>query len=151
VLLLRKANQLRARDLLRSLSFPSVQAGIILLPMAAHTAESPWKHAMDGFLQTPFSFTEPIALGLSLGSTVAGGLMLAFSKGTFKRILGGILFGVGWPLESCIALSSRYFRLNRKLCSVQLQPRIFRFLGGSRSSSDRWPGKEQGQSFSQYP
>jgi len=98
VLLLRKANQLRARDLLRSLSFPSVQAGIILLPMAAHTAESPWKHAVDAFLQTPFSLTEPIVLGLSLGSTVGGGLMLAFSKGTFKRILGGILFGVGMAI-----------------------------------------------------
>ena len=99
MLLLRKANQLRARDLLRSLSFPGVLAGIVLLPiMAAHTAESPWKHAMDGFLQTPFSITEPIVLGLSLGGTVGGALMFAFSKGTFKRILGGILFGVGMAI-----------------------------------------------------
>jgi type IV secretory pathway VirB2 component (pilin) len=55
-------------------------------------AQSPWESAVDA-LKT--SFTGPIARGLSLVAVVVGGLMFAFGEGDSKRMLAGILFGVG--------------------------------------------------------
>jgi type IV secretion system protein TrbC len=47
-------------------------------------------------LQT--SFTGPIARGLSLIAIVVGGLTFAFSEGGSKRLLAGIIFGVGMAI-----------------------------------------------------
>jgi type IV secretory pathway VirB2 component (pilin) len=69
-------------------------AGIVLLPIAAHAA-SPWEDAIN-VLQT--AFCGPIARGLSLVSIVWGGLMFAFAEGESKRMLAGILFGVGMAI-----------------------------------------------------
>jgi len=55
-------------------------------------AQSPWENAVD-VLKT--AFTGPIARGLSLVAVVVGGLMFAFGEGDSKRMLAGILFGVG--------------------------------------------------------
>jgi type IV secretory pathway VirB2 component (pilin) len=44
-------------------------------------------------LQT--AFTGPIARGLALVAIVVGGLMYAFGEGQSKRMLAGIVFGVG--------------------------------------------------------
>lgn len=66
----------------------------VLLPLAAH-AQSPWENAVN-VLQA--SFTGPIARGLSLVSIVWGGLMFAFAEGDSKRMLAGILFGVGMAI-----------------------------------------------------
>jgi type IV secretory pathway VirB2 component (pilin) len=67
-----------------------------LAPMPAFAA-SPWENAVNA-LQT--SFTGPIARGLSLVSVVVGGLTFAFAEGDSKRLLAGILFGVGMALSA---------------------------------------------------
>lgn len=76
-------------------------------------AQSPWENAVQA-LQT--SFTGPIARGLSLVAIVVGGLMFAFGEGESKRMLAGIVFGIGmaigavnfmawlFPLDPCRAL-----------------------------------------------
>lgn len=58
-------------------------------------ADSPWENAVT-VLQN--SFTGPIARGLSLVAIVIGGLMFAFSEGDSKRMLAGIVFGVGMAI-----------------------------------------------------
>jgi len=58
-------------------------------------AASPWENAVSA-LQA--SFTGPIARGLSLVAIVVGGLMFAFGEGDSKRMLAGILFGVGMAI-----------------------------------------------------
>ena len=58
-------------------------------------AASPWENAVD-VLRT--SFTGPIARGLALVSIVVGGLMFAFGEGQSKKMLAGIVFGVGMAI-----------------------------------------------------
>jgi type IV secretion system protein TrbC len=58
-------------------------------------AQSPWENAVQA-LQT--SFTGPIARGLSLVAIVVGGLMFAFGEGESKRMLAGIVFGIGMAI-----------------------------------------------------
>jgi type IV secretory pathway VirB2 component (pilin) len=58
-------------------------------------ADSPWENAVL-VLQT--AFTGPIARGLSLVAIVVGGLMFAFGEGESKRMLAGIVFGVGMAI-----------------------------------------------------
>src|SRR5260370_42442643 len=53
---------------------------------------SPWENAVN---QLRDAFTGPIARGLSLVAIVVGGLMFAFGEGGHKRMLAGIIFGVG--------------------------------------------------------
>jgi type IV secretion system protein TrbC len=59
------------------------------------TAQPPWENAVN-VLQT--SFTGPIARGLSLVAIVIGGLTFAYGEGGSKRILAGIVFGVGMAI-----------------------------------------------------
>lgn len=58
-------------------------------------AASPWENAVT-VLQN--SFTGPIARGLSLVAIVVGGLMFAFGEGESKRMLAGIVFGIGMAI-----------------------------------------------------
>ena len=58
-------------------------------------ADSPWESAVN-VLQT--AFTTTIARGLSLVAIVVGGIMFAFSEGDSKRVLAGIIFGVGMAI-----------------------------------------------------
>jgi len=58
-------------------------------------ADSPWENAVEA-LKT--SFTGPIARGLSLVAIVVGGLMFAFGEGDSKRMLAGIVFGIGMAI-----------------------------------------------------
>ncbi len=58
-------------------------------------AQSPWENAVN-VLQ--ISFTGPIARGLSLISIVIGGITFAFGEGQSKRLLAGIVFGVGMAI-----------------------------------------------------
>lgn len=53
---------------------------------------SPWERAVAVLVA---AFTGPIARGLSLVAIVIGGLAFAFSDGDNKRMLAGIIFGVG--------------------------------------------------------
>ena len=68
--------------------------GLVLLAVPAH-ADSPWENAVS-VLQA--AFTGPIARGLSLVAIVVGGLMFAFGEGESKRMLAGIVFGVGMAI-----------------------------------------------------
>src|SRR5271170_1246557 len=72
-------------------------AGLILLFVLAPTvyAQSPWENAVN-VLQT--AFTGTIARGLSLVAIVIGGLMFAFGEGDSKRLLAGIVFGIGMAI-----------------------------------------------------
>ena len=96
MLLLQKVIQFRARHFRRLVPITVVLVGVALLPLAAHAA-SPWEEAVN-VLQA--SFTGPIARGLSLVSVVVGGLTFAFAEGDSKRLLAGILFGVGMALSA---------------------------------------------------
>jgi type IV secretory pathway VirB2 component (pilin) len=58
-------------------------------------AASPWENAVNVLYQ---AFTGPIARGLSLVAIVVGGLMFAFGEGDSKRMLAGIVFGVGMAI-----------------------------------------------------
>jgi type IV secretory pathway VirB2 component (pilin) len=63
------------------------------LPLYAQAAGAdPWDNAVT-VLKT--AFTGTIATALSMVAIVVGGLMFAFGEGQSKRMLSGIIFGVG--------------------------------------------------------
>ncbi|MGH9615901.1 MAG: TrbC/VirB2 family protein [Acidobacteriaceae bacterium] len=55
----------------------------------------PWQNAVNVLEQ---AFTGPIATGLSLVAIVVGGLMFAYGEGQSKRMLAGIVFGIGMAI-----------------------------------------------------
>ena len=61
------------------------------------TGTSPWENAVS-VLQT--AFTSTIARGLSLVAIVVAGLTFAFGEGGSKRVLAGVLFGVGMAIAA---------------------------------------------------
>jgi type IV secretion system protein TrbC len=63
---------------------------------------SPWENAVNVLMT---SFTTTIARGLSLVAIVVGGLTFAFGEGTSKRLMAGILFGVGMAIGAANFLS----------------------------------------------
>jgi len=68
----------------------------LLVPAVAHAqGGSPWENAVTVLMN---SFTGPIARGLSLVSIVVGGITFAFGEGGSKRLLAGIVFGVGMAI-----------------------------------------------------
>jgi type IV secretory pathway VirB2 component (pilin) len=68
---------------------------LVGLPAYAQTGASPWENAVNA-LKT--SFTGPIAQGLSLVAIVIGGLMFAYGEGQSKKMLAGIVFGIGMAI-----------------------------------------------------
>ena len=96
MLFLRKIGRFRAAHFRRLVPIAAVLVVVAFVPLAAHAAASPWENAVTA-LET--SFTGPIARGLSLVAIVWGGLTFAFSEGgDSKRMLAGILFGVGMAI-----------------------------------------------------
>jgi type IV secretory pathway VirB2 component (pilin) len=78
-------------------SFLCLILGLLLAaPVFAQTT-SPWENAV-GVLQT--AFTSTIARGLSLVAIVVSGLTFAFGEGGSKRVLAGVLFGVGMAIAA---------------------------------------------------
>jgi type IV secretory pathway VirB2 component (pilin) len=69
---------------------------VSLLASTAAWAD-PWTDAVTT-LET--AFTGPIARGLSLVAIVVGGLMFAFGEGDSKRMLAGIVFGIGMAISA---------------------------------------------------
>src|ERR1700726_362214 len=67
-------------------------AAMVLTPSWSYAQASPWENAVNVLM---VSFTGPIARGLSLVSIVVGGVTFAFGEGGSKRLLAGIVFGVG--------------------------------------------------------
>ena len=64
---------------------------------AQAATNSPWENAV-GVLQQ--AFTSTIARGLSLVAIVVSGLTFAFGEGGSKRVLAGVLFGVGMAIAA---------------------------------------------------
>jgi type IV secretory pathway VirB2 component (pilin) len=77
-------------------------AAIALSSALPAYAASPWEDAVN-VLQA--AFTGSIARGLSLVSIVVGGLMFAFGECESKRMLAGIVFGVGMAISAVNFLS----------------------------------------------
>ncbi len=65
--------------------------------LAQTTGSSPWENAVN-VLET--AFTSTIARGLSLVAIVVSGLTFAFGEGGSKRVLAGVLFGVGMAIAA---------------------------------------------------
>lgn len=65
-------------------------------PVFAQT-NSPWENAVNVLQQ---AFTSTIARGLSLVAIVVSGLTFAFGEGGSKRVLAGVLFGVGMAIAA---------------------------------------------------
>jgi type IV secretory pathway VirB2 component (pilin) len=70
-------------------------AALVLVPASSYAQASPWENAVNVLMT---SFTGPIARGLSLVSIVVGGVTFAFGEGGSKRLLAGIVFGVGMAI-----------------------------------------------------
>ena len=68
---------------------------IMFVPASSYAQASPWENAVNVLMT---SFTGPIARGLSLVSIVVGGVTFAFGEGGSKRLLAGIIFGVGMAI-----------------------------------------------------
>ena len=60
-------------------------------------ANSPWENAVNVLMT---AFTSTIARGLSLVAIVVSGLTFAFGEGGSKRVLAGVLFGVGMAIAA---------------------------------------------------
>lgn len=81
-------------------SLRCVLAVAILLVLAAPLfaqGNSPWENAVN-VLQ--LAFTSTIARGLSLVAIVVSGLTFAFGEGGSKRVIAGVLFGVGMAIAA---------------------------------------------------
>ena len=76
----------------------SIAAFSLLLAVTALAqTNSPWENAVNVLQQ---AFTSTIARGLSLVAIVVSGLTFAFGEGGSKRVLAGVLFGVGMAIAA---------------------------------------------------
>ena len=71
--------------------------GLLLAAPAFAQGNSPWENAVSVLQQ---AFTSTIARGLSLVAIVVSGLTFAFGEGGSKRVLAGVLFGVGMAIAA---------------------------------------------------
>jgi len=71
---------------------------VLLLAIPAFAqGNSPWENAVNVLMT---AFTSTIARGLSLVAIVVSGLTFAFGEGGSKRVLAGVLFGVGMAIAA---------------------------------------------------
>ncbi len=70
---------------------------LLLAAPAFAQGNSPWENAANVLQQ---AFTTTIARGLSLVAIVVSGLTFAFGEGGSKRVLAGVLFGVGMAIAA---------------------------------------------------
>jgi type IV secretion system protein TrbC len=78
----------------------AVLTSLVVLFLAAPAfaqGSSPWENAVSVLQQ---AFTSTIARGLSLVAIVVAGLTFAFGEGGSKRVLAGVLFGVGMAIAA---------------------------------------------------
>jgi type IV secretion system protein TrbC len=82
-----------------SLRSPLVTIFTLLLaaPAFAQQGNSPWENAVNVLMT---AFTSTIARGLSLVAIVVSGLTFASGEGGSKRVLAGVLFGVGMAIAA---------------------------------------------------
>ena len=86
---------LRFRNVFRQ--FIAAALGLWLAAPAFAQGASPWENAVSVLQQ---AFTSTIARGLSLVAIVVSGLTFAFGEGGSKRVLAGVLFGVGMAIAA---------------------------------------------------
>jgi len=86
---------LRSKNVFRQLT--AVALGLLLAAPAFAQGTSPWENAVSVLQQ---AFTSTIARGLSLVAIVVSGLTFAFGEGGSKRVLAGVLFGVGMAIAA---------------------------------------------------
>ena len=80
-----------------------VSLAVLLLAAPAFAqGNSPWENAVNVLMT---AFTSTIARGLSLVAIVVAGLTFAFGEGGSKRVLAGVLFGVGMAIAAVNFLS----------------------------------------------
>jgi type IV secretory pathway VirB2 component (pilin) len=80
--------------------FPRLLTIVMTLFLAAPAfaqGTSPWENAVNVLMT---AFTSTIARGLSLVAIVVAGLTFAFGEGGSKRVLAGVLFGVGMAIAA---------------------------------------------------
>jgi type IV secretory pathway VirB2 component (pilin) len=94
-------NDGRLRKIARTLGVIAVSL-LLTSPAFAQAGNSPWENAVNVLQQ---AFTSTIARGLSLVAIVVAGLTFAFGEGGSKRILAGVLFGVGMAIAAVNFLS----------------------------------------------
>jgi type IV secretory pathway VirB2 component (pilin) len=70
---------------------------LLAAPAFALQGNSPWENAVNVLMT---AFTSTIARGLSLVAIVVSGLTFAFGEGGSKRVLAGVLFGVGMAIAA---------------------------------------------------
>ena len=75
----------------------ALPATLLVVSTALAQANSPWENAANVLQQ---AFTTTIARGLSLVAIVVSGLTFAFGEGGSKRVLAGVLFGVGMAIAA---------------------------------------------------
>jgi type IV secretory pathway VirB2 component (pilin) len=75
----------------------STVALFLAAPVFAQGGNSPWENAVNVLMT---AFTSTIARGLSLVAIVVAGLTFAFGEGGSKRVLAGVLFGVGMAIAA---------------------------------------------------
>ena len=88
---------LRFRKAFRELVVAATGLVLAASAFAQGPGGSPWENAVN-VLQ--LAFTSPIARGLSLVAIVVSGLTFAFGEGGSKRVLAGVLFGVGMAIAA---------------------------------------------------
>jgi type IV secretion system protein TrbC len=86
---------LRFRKAFRQLTVAALS--LLLAAPAFAQGASPWENAVSVLQQ---AFTSTIARGLSLVAIVVSGLTFAFGEGGSKRVLAGVLFGVGMAIAA---------------------------------------------------
>jgi type IV secretion system protein TrbC len=83
---------------IRSRFLATAAIGLFLAtPTFAQGGNSPWENAVNVLMT---AFTSTIARGLSLVAIVVAGLTFAFGEGGSKRVLAGVLFGVGMAIAA---------------------------------------------------
>ena len=80
-----------------SRSLAALAVALILAAPAFAQTGSPWENAVNVLMQ---AFISTIARGLSLVAIVLAGLTFAFGEGGSKRVLAGVLFGVGMAIAA---------------------------------------------------
>jgi type IV secretory pathway VirB2 component (pilin) len=85
----------RFRLLARGFGIAAVSLALAVPAFAQ--GNSPWENAVNVLQQ---AFTSTIARGLSLVAIVVSGLTFAFGEGGSKRVLAGVLFGVGMAIAA---------------------------------------------------
>ncbi len=75
---------------------------LLVVAVSPALAQSPWESSSAKLQQ---AFTGPIAKALSLVAIVVGGLMFAFGEGQGKKVIAGIVFGVGMAVGAVSFLS----------------------------------------------